>query len=197
MNFLAHIYLSFDEPQLLLGNFMADMLKGRREVEQQPLLIQKGVQLHYAIDAFTDSHLEVKRSKDRLRGKYRHYAAVIVDIFYDHLLAKHWKKYNDSPLPVFSQRTYAHFQQHFDKIPPRVQPYVQSMINHDWLLNYAEEAGIRHTFWRTSQRTRFPSRLEEAPDDLFAQEKEFTRDFHRFFPELQAFALEKMKLLLK
>lgn len=197
MNFLAHLYLSFEQPEILLGNFMADLLGGRREVAQQPPLIQKGVQLHYAIDAFTDRHPIVQQSKARLRDKYRHYAAVIVDIFYDHLLAKHWEQYSEQSLPAFCQQTYSHFRQQAKDIPARVRPYVDSMIQHNWLLNYADEEGIRYTFWRTSERSRFNSRLEEAPDDLFAQEAAFTEDFHHFFPLLKDFAYEKMQSLLQ
>ena len=92
MNFLAHIYLSGDDPNIQLGNFIGDFVKGRNLVEQFGHEIAKGIELHRAIDEFTDKHPIVKLSKVRLREKYRHYAPVIVDIFYDHYLAKNWEK---------------------------------------------------------------------------------------------------------
>ena len=106
MNFLAHAYLSNDNPLLLVGNFMGDFVKGRDLHERFDPGIANGVELHRLIDSFTDSHPVVIESKKRLRESYRHYAPVIVDMFYDHFLASMWDNYSNLSLPEFVKRTY-------------------------------------------------------------------------------------------
>ena len=97
MNYLAHIYLSNEEEEITLGNFIADGIKGKKYI-QFPLGIQQGILLHRAIDSFTDAHPIVRKSTRRLHKKYGHYSGVIVDILYDHFLAKNWMKYHSIPL---------------------------------------------------------------------------------------------------
>ena len=104
MNFLAHLYLSGDNEQIIVGNFIGDFVKGRNALQTFDPTIALGIELHRAIDQFTDTHPVVRSSKDRLRPKYRHYAGVIVDIFYDHFLARKWNDYHKTPLPEFAQR---------------------------------------------------------------------------------------------
>src|SRR4051812_44429809 len=106
MNFLAHLYLSGDNDYVKLGNFIGDFVKGRNLNEQFPSGIARGIRLHRAIDEFTDSHPIVKKSKDRLRPAYRHYAPVIVDVFYDHFLARNWTRYSDTALADYAEQTY-------------------------------------------------------------------------------------------
>src|SRR5690349_12341831 len=98
MNFLAHIFLSGDDPEIMVGNFIGDFVKGRNLDDRFSSGIVKGIELHRAIDEYTDSHPVVAQSKNRLRPKYRHYAPVIVDVFYDHFLAKNWKNYHPTSL---------------------------------------------------------------------------------------------------
>ena len=100
MNFLAHIYLSQGHPKVTIGNFIGDFVKGT-QIDRYDDEIRKGILLHRAIDHFTDTHEIVKKSKDRLRGNFRHYAPVIVDVFYDHILAREWKKYAQEDLNDF------------------------------------------------------------------------------------------------
>ena len=100
MNFLAHIYLSGDNDLIKIGNFMADGIRGK-QYENYPLEIQKGIILHRAIDTFTDAHPIFRQSTKRLHNNYHHYAGVIVDILYDHFLAKNWNKYSDEKLEDF------------------------------------------------------------------------------------------------
>ena len=92
MNFLAHIYVSGDNDLVKIGNFMADSIRGH-SYDVYPMEIQKGILLHRSIDSFTDMHPIYRQSKHRLHEKYGHYSGVIMDIFYDHFLAKNWKTY--------------------------------------------------------------------------------------------------------
>ncbi|MGB3774600.1 MAG: DUF479 domain-containing protein, partial [Leeuwenhoekiella sp.] len=96
MNFLAHIYLSQYDEQVTIGNFIADGIKGSK-YKQFPIPIQKGILLHRSIDAYTDAHHLVRKSTKRLHPHYHHYSGIIVDIFYDHFLAKNWSSYSDIP----------------------------------------------------------------------------------------------------
>src|SRR5690606_9086338 len=106
MNFLAHIYLSNDDPEIMTGNFIGDFVKGRNYASIYGKKIATGIELHRTIDEYTDKHETVTRSKSLLRSKYRHYSPVIVDIFYDHFLARFWEKYHPMPLEQYSQKAY-------------------------------------------------------------------------------------------
>src|SRR5688572_23493915 len=100
MNFLAHLYLSGDFDELMIGNFMADFVKGKPSPSIHPQIV-KGIELHRQIDTYTDTHPIVKASKVRLQPTYRKYAGVIVDMYYDHFLAIHWQKYSSVSLHEF------------------------------------------------------------------------------------------------
>src|SRR6188768_77560 len=102
MNFLAHLYLSGNDNKIMVGNFIADFVKGRVALNQFEPAIIRGIELHRAIDEYTDNHPVVTISKNRLRPTYRHYSGVIVDVFYDHFLARNWNTYHSDLLPDFA-----------------------------------------------------------------------------------------------
>ena len=105
MNFLAHLYLSFDNKEVMVGNFIADSIRGNKFNNFSPE-IQKGIILHRNIDTYTDQHPVVRESKRRLHKRYRHYDGVIIDLFFDHFLAKNWNNYSRIPLIVYSESLY-------------------------------------------------------------------------------------------
>ena len=107
MNFLAHIYLSGDNPRVMVGNFIGDFVKGRNLLQQFDGEVALGIELHRSIDFYTDHHPVVKQSKTRLWQGYRHYAAVLVDVFYDHFLSRYWEQYSPTPLSEYSKNTFA------------------------------------------------------------------------------------------
>ena len=141
MNFLAHIYLSGDSDLVTIGNFMADGIKGKdyRKYERE---LQIGILLHREIDTYTDAHLTVRKSTKRLHEKYSHYSGVIVDILYDHFLAKNWNTYCDIPLNKYVDQFYDSLEAHFDILPLRIQKMMPYMITNNWLLSYASVEGI-------------------------------------------------------
>jgi acyl carrier protein phosphodiesterase len=188
MNFLAHIYLSGDDPNIQLGNFMGDFVRGRNLVKQFGAAIAKGIELHRAIDEFTDKHPVVKQSKQRLREKYRHYAPVIVDIFYDHYLAKNWDKYHSTFLPDYAEATYTMIMSREAILPEKVKWMMPYMIKQDWLSNYARVDGIARVLGGMSRRTPYESKMHEAVEDLQTHYTEFEKEFFEFFPELQGHA---------
>src|SRR5690606_22500694 len=141
MNFLAHIYLSGNEEGIILGNFIADGIKGKH-YQNYPPKIAKGILLHRAIDTFTDAHPTVHQSTARLHKNYSHYSGVIVDILYDHFLAKNWDKYSVIPLAEFVQNFYTLLQKNFNDLPTRIQNMMPYMIADNWLYNYSTIDGI-------------------------------------------------------
>lgn len=190
MNFLAHAYLSGDDEKILLGNFIGDFIKGKQALSDLEARVAKGVELHRAIDEFTDNHDVVHRSKDRLRPKYRHYSGVIVDVFYDHFLAANWKTFHKQPLGVFAADTYQTIQRFSAALPERFKQLLPYMIRGNWLVNYAQISGIQRTLSGMASRTPYESKMDEATEDLRKHYDEFRNEFHLFFPELKKFADE-------
>lgn len=201
MNFLAHIYLSGKDENLILGNFIADMVKGRQIDKFTPEVV-KGIKLHRKIDEYTDSHRYVSRSKDRIRNKYRHYSGVVVDMFYDHFLARYWKDYSPEPLETFVQSAYNVLMKNYIILPSRAKFILPIMIGSNWLVNYADLQSLQRHMEGLARRTPFESGMENAVHDLKMHYNGFRQDFSEFFPELISFSksyVEKLsgQMLLK
>lgn len=188
MNFLAHVYLSGDDTQLMIGNFIADFVKGRNLGDRYNAEIMRGIELHRAIDEFTDQHDVVQNSKDRLRPKYRHYSGVIVDMYYDHFLAKNWEDFHYLPLDDFAQQFYGLLDEHKSLLPEGVQRMMPYMIRGNWFLNYAYKEGIHRALSGMSRRTPFDSKMDEAVIDLTRHYELFENEFKEFFPILKSFS---------
>ncbi|GIV36874.1 MAG: ACP phosphodiesterase [Cyclobacteriaceae bacterium] len=188
MNFLAHLYLSGGHPGIMVGNFIGDFVKGRNLYSRYEAAIAAGVELHRAIDEFTDQHTAVKASKQRLRPGYRHYAGVLVDIFYDHFLARQWDEHHPQLLPDFAEQVYRLMDQHHPVLPPKVQYMLPYMTRENWLANYARLEGIDRALKGMARRTRHISHMELALTDLKAHYHQFNNEFNNFFPEVSAFA---------
>lgn len=188
MNFLAHLYLSGDHPPVMVGNFIGDFVKGRELAAVLGPGVAAGVELHRAIDEFTDRHPVVKESKNRLRPKYRHYAGVITDIFYDHYLAVRWDEYHSEALESYASRAYQLVIDHDAVLPERVKQMLPFMMRGNWLLNYARLEGIERALSGMSRRTSFESRMDESIDELRTYYDDFDREFQLFFPELKDFS---------
>jgi acyl carrier protein phosphodiesterase len=184
MNHLAHSLLSFRNPDLLIGNYLGDWIKGR-DWEYHPPGVQKGILLHRSIDAFTDAHTEVLHCKALIRPYAGRYAGPIVDILFDHLLALRWSAYDHEPLPVFAQQTYNTLQQRATELPALLQQRLPTMIEGDFLASYAKREGLAFVFSRFSKRLR--GGLDTAAMLYFFHEHqaEFDAHFQVFFPELE------------
>lgn len=195
MNFLAHLYLSKDNKNILIGNFIADAVKGKKH-ENYPKEIQAGILLHRQIDYFTDTHPIVRRSKRRLHERYDHYDGVIIDILYDHFLAKNWLNYSEIPLELYAKNVYSFFQENIGILPPEMQRLLPYMIEYNWLVGYASIAGIEKTLIGMNKRTKGISKMDLAIEDLINHYEDFESDFKSFFEELIKFTEEKTKNLL-
>ncbi|TVZ51304.1 ACP phosphodiesterase [Dokdonia sp. Hel_I_53] len=190
MNFLAHIYLTDGLTLETIGNFMADGIKGKKYLNY-PLEIQKGILIHRWIDTYTDSHPIVKQSTKKLHGKYGHYSGVIVDIFYDHFLAKNWEKYHHDPLALYVTDFYTSLKNHYELLTPRIQKMMVPMIEQNWLLSYATLKGIETVLYNMNIRTKKRVAMDQSIEDLKAHYQEFETEFTLFFNELIIFITEK------
>jgi acyl carrier protein phosphodiesterase len=186
LNYLAHIYLSGDHQALMIGNFIADAVKGK-QFESYPEEIQKGIRMHRSIDTFTDTHEVTRRSRERLFDDYRHYSGVIVDIFYDHFLARHWDQFHDTGLEQYTKDVYYTLGEFSEVLPPRINHMLEYMIPQNWLLNYKELPGIARVLKGMSSRASFDSGMDRAIENLTRDYKDFEQDFFDFFPDLQQY----------
>jgi acyl carrier protein phosphodiesterase len=185
MNFLAHLYLSKNDTNIMIGNFIADHIKGNK-YEGFSKEIQQGVFLHREIDTFTDAHAIVRKSKRRLHERYRHYDGVIIDIFYDYFLAKNWSEYSVIPLDVYTDSVNKLFNEISAELPVKSQLFIKYMIEYNILFNYQFKDGIERVLKGMNSRTKGKSKMDLAIEDLRNLEAEFEQDFTLFFKDLIA-----------
>src|SRR5690606_21847801 len=196
MNFLAHIFLSGDNALVTIGNFIADCIKGN-DYKKYPKDIQTGILLHRNIDTFTDAHETVRMSTKRLHEKYGHYSGIIVDILYDHFLAKNWHRYSDTPLNEYVDNFYNSLKDHYDILPTNIQKMMPFMIADNWLLSYASIDGISNVLEGMNRRTKNRSGMNEAVHELEVFYEAFEAEFTHFFNELIVFSQLMLKELSK
>lgn len=183
MNFLAHIFLSGDNDLMKIGNFMADGIHGKN-FDAFPLEIQKGIILHRSIDTFTDAHPVFRQSTKRLHANYHHYSGIIVDIFYDHFLAKNWSTYSDEKLEDYSERFYQSLRDNHDLLTLKTQKMLPYMIDHNWLLSYQTIENIENVLARMDTRMKYDSNMRFSVAELKTFYVEFESEFTAFFKEL-------------
>ncbi len=190
MNFLAHIFLSGDKELLTIGNFAGDGVKGKY-YKNYPTAMQAGIMLHREIDTFTDSHAIVRQSTKRLHKTYGHYSGIIVDIFYDHFLAKNWAHYSEIPLEFYINNFYNTLTKNISILPERFKKLTPIMIKDNWLLSYASISGIQLVLNGMNKRTNGKSKMHNATNELELYYLEFETDFTQFFNELINFSTKK------
>lgn len=190
MNWLAHVLLSSDDTQFRLGNLLADVVRGE-QLQAQSAAFQLGARQHKLIDAFTDAHPCVRTSRTRLQATHRRFSGVLVDIFYDHLLASDWDRYCTQPLPAFTAAFYRAAAPAIPTLPDEAGSMVARIIDHDLLTAYASTQGLHESLHRLSQRLQArwqrPFHLESSLHELQRQRAGFAADFATFFPQLQAY----------
>jgi len=183
MNWLAHLHLSEPTPEFRLGSILPDFVS-IRALADLPLEYQRGIQRHRQIDACTDAHPIFRRSVQRFEPPFRRFGGVLVDIFYDHFLARDWDTFSAWPLPVFAAEFYASFEAHWSDLPPEARPRLQAMREADLLCSYREISGIREVLERIGSRLRRPTDLAASITILERDYDSFRGDFHEFFPQL-------------
>ncbi|MCF8370147.1 MAG: ACP phosphodiesterase [Bacteroidales bacterium] len=183
MNFLAHLYLSGSDDEIKTGNFIADAVKGRLNGRFSPG-IQQGIQLHRAIDTFTDTHPVVTKSKLRLRESYGKHAGIVIDIFYDHFLSIDWERYSQTKLSDFIHESYFMLIQKFLLMPFRVQKYFPFLVVNNWLEKYSRAEGIEQVLTGMARYRALPAKVPEAMQIFNSEYEAFRNEFTLFFPEL-------------
>lgn len=196
MNWLAHLFLSEPEVEHRLGNLLADVVKGKARAALPPG-IQRGIACHQAIDAFTDTHAVVQRSKRRISEEYGRFAGILVDVFYDHFLARDWTQYASVSLEQFTAEIYQSFRSYTAaELPEEARELLTGMSATDLLGSYQSLAGIAAALRRLSRRLEMrlgrKFALERAIGELETHYDAFGQDFAAFFPELRTYVLTRL-----
>ena len=186
MNYLAHLHLGGDQPAQLLGSLYGDFVKGWLS-GQWPPEIEAAIGLHRRIDAFTDSHPLLAASRARFPQTRRRYAGILLDVFFDHCLARHWQDYAAAPLAQFSGRVYQVLLQE-PQLPERLALIAPRMAEQDWLGSYRDFAVLQQVLVGMQRRLSRPQGLDGALEELERLYDPLLADFREFYPQLQAFA---------
>lgn len=193
MNFLAHFYLSgIEHKKLSLGNFLGDFIKGKK-YELYAAEIRKGILLHRHIDSYTDQHPIVVQSKRRLYARHHHYSAVLVDLYYDHMLAARFQDYSSLPLADFSFRVYQLLMEQKQLLPEKASLMLPYMQRDNWLLRYKNLEDIDRVCQNMSHRSPHANTLSSGIEDLEQHYGLFEEDFRLFFPDIQAYVQKWLK----
>ncbi|MGY0504880.1 acyl carrier protein phosphodiesterase [Luteimonas sp. e5] len=184
MNYLAHCWLARDSDEAILGALLGDFVRGQAGLVEWPPVVRAEILRHRRIDRYTDQHPAVVAARG-LFGGLRRYAGIVLDVYFDHRLARDWARWNAEPLPAFSARVYRILAQHADVLPPRLAMIAPRMAAHDWLASYRlrdnVDAAIRGISTRLSRNG---DRLLACLEVLRAHEEEIGATYDLFFPQL-------------
>ncbi len=196
MNYLAHAYLSFNHPEILLGNMTSDFIKGKQQFDY-PLFIQKGIQLHRAIDHYTDQHPITKQIKSFFQHTYRLYSGALVDIVYDHFLAIDKNAFiNSESLHLFTQEVYTTLQKSPELLPEKFQRMLPYMLQQNWLYHYQYKEGINKSFNGLARKAAYLQEVETAFLIFNENYEAIQLLYSQFFPEVESFSFQKFKQLV-
>jgi acyl carrier protein phosphodiesterase len=188
MNWLAHILLSEPNVENRLGNLLGDLVKGKN-LDGLDRALRRGVDRHYAIDKFTDSHATVKISKRRIDKEYSKFSGILIDVFYDYLLVKNWQLYSSTTFCDFTAEIYDSFKNYPGDLPQSTRQIIEQMIEGEWLNSYQQLAGVEYALKRIDARitARMGDRIKlvNAMPILERECLNLDRDFNSFFPHLQ------------
>jgi acyl carrier protein phosphodiesterase len=194
MNYLAHAYLSFGQPGILVGNMISDFIKGKKKFDY-PAIVQQGITLHRMIDTFTDDHPVTKEAKIIFKPYVGLYAGAFMDVVYDHFLALDNNEFTADSLDVFAQRTYAMLYSHTDVLPPRFAAMLPYMKQQNWLCNYSTTDGIEKSFAGVVRRAAYLNSSQAVYEAFLQNYKALGEYYAAFFPLLKVYAFEQLNIL--
>jgi acyl carrier protein phosphodiesterase len=186
MNYLAHLFLGDRTPEGFIGSLLGDFRKNLCWERYSPEILQ-GIDLHQKIDIFTDRHPIFCSSKQFIDPSRRRFAGIILDVFYDHCLAKHWSDYASIPLEHFAQTVYQALQLHQEILPERLQRSLPFMVQQDWLSSYRSLTGVARSLRGIARRLRRETTIDRGIDDVQTHYVALEQSFQLFFPELQTY----------
>jgi acyl carrier protein phosphodiesterase len=191
MNYLAHAYLSFNEPEIIVGNMISDFIKGKKKFDFSRG-IQKGIELHRAIDEFTDNHPAIRKAKEFFKKDYRLYSGAFIDIVYDHFLANDKNEFADEEaLKLFSSKTYSILQNYESVFPDNFKTLIHYMKKEDWLYSYKDIKMIEKCFASLVRRASYLTESTTA-NELFILYYGPIQDLYKeFFPEVKSFTIKR------
>jgi len=189
VNFLAHALLAGDDPALIVGGVVGDWIKGGLP-GALPDDLARGVALHRAIDSHAETHPAFKQSRARVSAERRRYAGVLVDIFYDHLLARHWAALHHQPLEVYCADVYRLIEERLHDLPDTSHVALRMMAREDWLASYANIDGIADVLARMSRRARQPNPLLSGEQEFLADVEGYTRDFDAWLEDTRMYCVQ-------
>lgn len=196
MNYLAHAYLSFGQPEILVGNMISDYIKGKKQFEY-PLHIQNGIKLHRAIDQFTDTHAATQELKSFFRPQYRLYSGAFADVVYDHFLANDNKEFNsETELKHFADVTYQVLETKTEFFPEFFQKMFPYMKEYDWLYNYRHKWAIEKSFGGLVRRAAYLTESKIAFEIFNEHYDAMQICYTDFFPSLKKYAEHQLSELL-
>jgi acyl carrier protein phosphodiesterase len=188
VNYLAHAYLSFNKPEVLVGNIISDFVKGKKKFDYPPS-VQVGIVLHRAIDQFTDEHIATKTAKKIFQPYYRLYSAAFVDVVYDHYLANDAHEFPGNTLQSFAQEVYETLGGYKHLFPSPFAGMFPYMKQYDWLYNYRQRWGIKRSFEGVAHRALYIKESNTAFALFEEHYDELEQCYRNFFPALKEFSL--------
>jgi len=194
MNYLAHAYLSFGDPDILAGNMISDFIKGKKKFDY-PGRIQMGITLHRAIDEYTDTHPATRHAKQFLRIPAGLYAGSFVDIVYDHFLANDPYEFEEGALFDFTQKTYLQLESYERWFPEKFQKFFFYMRTQNWLLHYRTTQGILNSFEGLCRRAKYIDDPEPVFEAFIKYYEELKIAYESFFPHVKTFAFNELLYL--
>jgi acyl carrier protein phosphodiesterase len=195
MNYLAHAYLSFHHPDILVGNMISDFVKGKKQFDY-PGLVQKGIRLHRDIDTFTDQHPATKKAREYLKPAVGAYSGAFVDVVYDHFLALDQQQFTDGSLRSFAEEVYTQLAEKVGLFPENFAKMLPYMSTQNWLYNYRFTGGIEKSFGGVVRRAQYLAD-SSAVYELFLRHYDRLEEHYReFFPDVKAFASSQFAVLL-
>jgi acyl carrier protein phosphodiesterase len=195
MNFLAHAYLSFNQPELLLGNMISDFVKGKKQFDY-PEKVHKGIVLHRSIDAFTDQHDATHAIKEFFKPAYGLYAGAFADVVYDYFLANDSTAFPvEKNLSDFTDKTYAALSRQSDLFPENFDSVFFNMQQQNWLYNYRFKWGIEKSFGGLVRRAKYLSDANPAFSVFEKNIEQLQQCYDDFFPAVKKFVLDKIELI--
>lgn len=185
MNYLAHLYFAQPNADSHFGNLLGDF-GGKIHTQQLSIAVQHGLENHYLVDKFTDSHSAVKQAKHLFSPKRKRFAGIALDVLFDHFLIRHWSQFNEVPLAQFKQSSYALLNENLNYMPSKMQQVITRMTKNDWFKEYETVEGIGYALDNIAKRIRFTNQFNGSIEDIHRHYDELEAVFLAFFPKLIA-----------
>jgi acyl carrier protein phosphodiesterase len=194
VNYLAHAYLSFGDPDILAGNMISDFVKGKKKFDYSPK-VQNGINLHRKIDEYTDYHPATKEAKQFLKAASGSYAGSFIDVAFDHFLANDAHEFEEGVLADFATKTYRQLEAYRNLPPERFDRFLFYMSSQNWLLNYRSLEGIRRSFEGVVHRAKYIPDADPPYQAFLSHYEEIKNCYELFFPNLKTYAFNELLYL--